>query len=190
MISLSVSDHDLFVPQPPPTGGSLTEGWVVKKYSRGDRTISKLPLSDGIARTDKNAFQDIFAQNFITREIDEQQAQRLALARVVKKIENFGMSARVENPMKITSDTSAASIKFIGELPKFAQLPKVAPDGEGRLMLSWEADENNPLLLIIEDWKMHLVTGAGTENADCISDLRFDGETIPEAVVAAIPAQA
>ena len=83
-----------------------------------------------------------------------------------------------DQPEKITSETSLAEISFLNQLPQEIELPKIAPDGEGNLVLVWGTG-NSSILLTIEDSQIHMVRGATTPQAEYYDSLPFSGN-IPE----------
>ncbi|GJI89401.1 hypothetical protein [Duganella hordei] len=86
----------------------------------------------------------------------------------------------------ISGATAASAIAFFKALPNSKLLPKVAPEGEGGLTAIWQTG-NAPLILVIEDWRFHMVKSATTAAAEYFDGLLFDGEKIPQEVIEAIP---
>jgi hypothetical protein len=106
---------------------------------------------------------------------------------LIQLIENFstdGVAWGHDEFQKISSDTACAAILFLKLVG--GKTPKVAPNGDGGLTLLWERPEQ-PVLLLIDNWRMHLVVGAATPTATYYDNLPFDGERVPSEVSAAIP---
>lgn len=53
-------------------------------------------------------------------------------------------------------------------------------------MVVWD-DEENPIILIVDGWKLHLIVSATTPRAQHFENLAFDGEQVPQQVLEAIP---
>jgi hypothetical protein len=87
---------------------------------------------------------------------------------------------------RVSAETAEASVGFIKALGGTMQLPKIAPDGEGGLMAVWD-DGDAPIALVVDNWNMHLVTGATTPRAQYFDSLPFDGTRLPEELVVSIP---
>jgi len=88
-----------------------------------------------------------------------------------------------ERATPITPETERAAIALVGLLP--AAMPKVSPDGEGGLLMVWEAPADNPLLIVVDGCRLHMVTAATTARASYYDDLAFDGQQLPSEVLAA-----
>jgi hypothetical protein len=86
--------------------------------------------------------------------------------------------------LRITSETQTAAQGFISAIGETFDLPKVAPDGEGGLMLVWEAAS---VALVVDGWRLHLVVDAGTPHARYFDDLPFDGKNLPDEVLKVVP---
>ncbi len=102
--------------------------------------------------------------------------QRELLASVVQKFEKHAV---------VSSVSHEAAITFFDALPRSAPLPKVAPDGDGGLLLAWTLKSGARTLVTIDGWTLHCVSRTGTEMAEYSDDLAFDG-TIPAVIQEAI----
>lgn len=102
--------------------------------------------------------------------------QRKHLAAVIQKFERHAA---------ISSASHEAAISFIDALQRTAPLPKVAPDGDGGLLLAWTLESGARTLVTIDGWAIHCVSRAGTKMAEYIDALAFDG-TIPAEIREAI----
>ena len=77
---------------------------------------------------------------------------------------------------------------FFHLLPASRALPKISPDGEGGLMMIWECN-GNPLLVTVDNRRLHAVTSATTPRAQYHDDVPFDDVSeIPQVILDAIPA--
>lgn len=83
-----------------------------------------------------------------------------------------------------TSSAEAASA-LIATLPPYCSLPRIAPDGEGGVILAWEVGRNQ-LIMLVYDWSLYCVINPGP-HAQHLPTYRFDGEAIPREVLAHIP---
>jgi hypothetical protein len=113
---------------------------------------------------------------------------REVLLELVRRFSVEGLSWVSGSTVKISTTTSAAATAFLQALNTARVLPKISPDGEGGLLLVWERVEN-PVLVVVEGWRLHLVTAAATPRATYSDDLPFDGEQIPKVVLDAIPSR-
>lgn len=110
--------------------------------------------------------------------------KELLLALVQHFVEE-GFSRNFECAGTITHDTADAARSLLAILPSDVEIPKIAPDGEGALVVAWEMTEPN-IILIIDNWRLHLIKNATTPQAEYLDDLPFDGEQIPNAILEAI----
>ncbi len=117
---------------------------------------------------------------FLTRKKDKQM-----LFDLVQRLSVRDTPWSDEQPEKITSETCKAAVSFLNQLPLEIELPKISPDGEGSLVMLWETD-NSRVLLTIEDWRIHMVKGATTPQAEYDDNLPFADE-IPAKVFQALP---
>jgi hypothetical protein len=115
-------------------------------------------------------------------------ARNKAKSVLLEVIQRFAMEGfpSAEDEGKISKETAEAATVLFNALPLDAKLPKIAPDCDGGLMAVWE-DEDNPVVLVVVDWSLHLVTAAATPRAKYFDDLPFDGEHVPPPVFEAIP---
>jgi hypothetical protein len=111
---------------------------------------------------------------------------RRALVAAVEHIVTAPVTWREEEPAPIDSLSAETAIAFIQQLPPDRAFPKVAPDGEGGIMLVWR--EHSPRALITADrGKLLLIANPGQPNSHHFRPLNFDGETIPAIVLVNIP---
>jgi hypothetical protein len=88
----------------------------------------------------------------------------------------------------IDSLSAETAIAFILRLPPDRAFPKIAPDGEGGLMLVWDSSERKTLVTI-DRVVLLLVSEAGRPNSHHFRPLRFDGDAIPAILLEHIPSR-
>lgn len=98
----------------------------------------------------------------------------------------YRFAAETVDAYRVTPETAEAAVAFIQALRSNMHLPKIAPDGDGGLMAVWEG-ESPPVALVVDHWKMHLVTNAATARAEYFDDLPFDGVRLPKELLEFIP---
>jgi len=122
----------------------------------------------------------------VTEDVVTRNKTKARLIELIRQFAAEGFSRADGVDGKITPETAeAANILFNTLLPA-AKIPKVAPDGEGGLMVVWE-HEVDPVVLVVDNWKVHLITAATTPRAQYFEDLPFDGEQVPRQVIEAVP---
>jgi hypothetical protein len=115
--------------------------------------------------------------------------KRQAMIALVRRFAAFGLSWRAGEQAKITPTTQHVSEAFLRALPSGKVLPKISPDGEGGLMAIWEGS-GKPLVLTIDDLRLHGVIAAGTPQAEYIDDMPLDSaQVIQDRILDAIPAR-
>lgn len=121
----------------------------------------------------------------LTSETIRRQADAAVLCHLIARLVQEGISWSAEDAVKISMGTAESALMFFQHLPASATLPKISPDGEGGLMAVWEKDGRSTLV-IIDNFNIHLATGATTPDAQYFPELVFDGEQIPDVVLKAI----
>jgi hypothetical protein len=122
----------------------------------------------------------------LSPEAVERQRKRRQLIALITRFASDGLSWNADYRTALSPDTALAATAFFLRFGDAFQLPKIAPDGEGGLMLVWEG-HGDPIVGAIDNWRLHLVAGAGTPHAHYIDDVPFDGENIPEQISRRIP---
>jgi hypothetical protein len=124
-----------------------------------------------------------------TRDALRHEEAREALIALVHRFAAYGLSWTGGESAKITAATQQAAEAFLRALPAGKAFPKISPDGEGGLMMVWEG-AGDPLLLTIDNLRLHAVVAAATPRANYIDDLPFDwAQVIPQWILDVIPAR-
>ncbi len=158
---------------PAPALGDLGDPWAwfrVSIWRSGSASVAVLP---GEAATP---------------EAISSEHERKALIELVRHFAVHGLSWTAGDCAKISLATEATAIRFLDALPAAKAPPKISPDGEGGLMLVWEAP-GGPLLVTVDDLRLHTVISATTPNAEYLSDSAFNSPEIPRRILDAIPAR-
>lgn len=112
--------------------------------------------------------------------------ERAGLISLVNTFAQNGYSCTAGRVSTVTHESArAAKVLFQRLLPAY-KTPKIAPDGEGGLLAVWE-DPEHSVVLVVDDWRLHLVVDAATPDARYFDDLDFDGVRVPDVVASAIP---
>jgi hypothetical protein len=88
-------------------------------------------------------------------------------------------------PSVVDGDTAKAAVRLLAQIPSPWKLPRLAPNGDGGLIMIWE-QEVSQAIVVVAEWNLHLVVNPGTEVAVYVDDEPFDGETIPKAFIAVL----
>ena len=141
---------------------------------------------DGVVVENGLLVDDSLPVGTVTDKSIERARQRERLISLIGQMNQYGHTCMRDRPSKI-SDESAATARALFEilLPTY-EVPKVAPDGEGGLIAIWEK-QNRSTVLVIDNWKLHLVVNATTPEARYVDDVSFDGEHLPDVIVESIP---
>ncbi|CAN7779864.1 hypothetical protein LJR084_008129 [Variovorax sp. LjRoot84] len=119
-----------------------------------------------------------------TMEILDNQSQRARLARLVEQMYLDGSAQNAESPYISRTSRLAAKL-LIDALPRDTTLPKLAPDGEGGIILAW-ATEQRKMFVTVDDARLHCVDNAGSPDAVYFDDLAFDGYLMPQPILDAL----
>ncbi|WP_174874896.1 hypothetical protein [Vogesella oryzae] len=148
-------------------------------YQIGKReriTLTEQSLPDVAVMPGKAANRDAFLRH----------KEKELLLGLIQRFEKEGFTRTVGNEGKITVDTAKSAMAFLKVLPEGTVIPKIAPDGEGGLVVAWEGPQT-VTILVVDDWRLHLVRNAKTKDAEYFDDILFDGEKVPDPVLMAIP---
>lgn len=114
----------------------------------------------------------------LTAAVMQNHEQRRVLLRVLARFGAEGM---------ISMSTLQAAELFVQAFPRGKQLPIVAPDGDGGVLMAWAVPGQGRTLVTVADSMLFVVSRAGAPDAEYLPDLTFDG-VIAEEVLAIIPA--
>ena len=116
----------------------------------------------------------------------ERPPTKARLIRLLRQFESDGYSQYLGHTCRISNLTCGYAEKFLAVLPKGKVLPKIAPDGEGGLVMAWEAPEATTLITV-DGAYLSAVFGAGLPHAIYIDPIIFDGPRIPNEILHVIP---
>jgi hypothetical protein len=143
----------------------------------------KLLLKDQIVKLESGLDEGV------TQAVIRREQTREELIALVHRFAADGLSWTAEEAAKITGPTRQTAEAFLRALAADKASPKISPDGEGGLMMVWE-DNDHPLLVTVDDMRLHVVFAAATPFAEYIDNIPFGrGQEIPERVLNAIPAR-
>lgn len=112
--------------------------------------------------------------------------QRKSLMATVGLLARRSATWSDREPVPVDRVSAETAFAFIRELPVDRAFPKVAPDGEGGIVLVWNQPDNR-VLITVDEAKLLLVRDPGGPGSYHFSPLRFDGETIPPMIVDQLP---
>ena len=112
--------------------------------------------------------------------------ERAALVLTIQEMETHPPSWDGGDATPVTQEASETAVRFLNLLPNNRELPKVAGDGEGNVILVWEPPHGN-CLVTIEPNVLHMVNQPGSQAVEHIDNQPFDGVHFPVAILSAIP---
>jgi hypothetical protein len=86
----------------------------------------------------------------------------------------------------VTRDSQRAAMSFVGALPVDKQLPRVAPDGDGGVLMAWDDLNDGSTVITVSEGMIYPVARAGTANVEYLNDMHFY-DVVPEAALSIIP---
>ncbi len=125
----------------------------------------------------------VYPGEYVTDDLLGRKHAKDGLVRLMEQLAVPGGGWTSDRPDRISGDTARAAMAFLRQLPLRATLPRISPDGEGSLAMLWEGTD--PLLVTIDNWRIHMVEGATTAHAKYLDDVPF-AEEIPEGVLRAV----
>lgn len=111
---------------------------------------------------------------------------RAKLIGVIKHLATTPITWTERDPIPIDKISAETAIGFIYQLPPDRAFPKVAPDGEGGIMLVWDSRLQKELITV-DRTTLLLVDNPGQPNSHHFRPLRFDGERIPPIILEHLP---
>jgi hypothetical protein len=160
--------------------------YVSVRRPHGVQRARDIETREGVAITAELRAEASSSAGTVTPASSERSQARDRLISLIGQMQREGYSCVEERTSRISQD-SAESAKALFELllPSH-RVPQIAPDGEGGLLAVWE-DADSPTVLVIDNWRLHLVVAAATPNAKYFDDVPFDGERVPDVVAESIP---
>lgn len=89
-------------------------------------------------------------------------------------------------PLQVSNEAAATAIRFLRVLPSNRELPKVAPDGDGDVILIWEPPHGN-CIVTVQDNCLHVVDQPGSKHVKHIDAEPFRSARIPISVLHVLP---
>ncbi|NMV41824.1 hypothetical protein [Ralstonia insidiosa] len=123
---------------------------------------------------------------FPSPEFAKQSQEMSNLLVLIDQFASDGFSCVGERASTISKETAQSARSLFSSVLPAGRLPKIAPDGEGGLIALWDST-TSPIVLVIDNWRLHLVKNAATPQAEYFDDLPFDGESVPQVVSESIP---
>lgn len=125
---------------------------------------------------------------FVGQAATAQTLERLSARKRLHEAVDFfrvhGFFSGTGERLHITEAVRALAQRFLKLLPASIALPQVGPDEDGGLMFYWAAPSQT--VVTVDDYRLHCVKNAGTQAAEYIDDVPFEGEAIPAAILAAL----
>jgi hypothetical protein len=155
--------------------GEIEELTIASRKAR-DTLLAQLALR----RAERTAGED----STTIYELEHARA-RAALIRLLERHEFQGLSYDSGSCGEMNPDTVRFARKLLSQLKSKHMLPRIAPDGEGDLMMVWD---NPPTLLVtVEGKALHAVLHPGSPRSRHIPPVEFVGEAVPGEIAAFIP---
>jgi hypothetical protein len=120
----------------------------------------------------------------VTRDVVERNKRFRAALSLISDFENAGYPTD-NGARKLTPQVARTARELLQSLGAAAELPKMAPDEDGSLVMVWE-HKDAPVLVVVEDGRIHLSEKATTAKATYHSDLPFDGFNVPTELLKAL----
>lgn len=155
-------------------------------YNRRAVHAHDIAVREGVhVSADVNGIAPVVDQ-FPSPEFAKQSQEMSKLLVLIDQFASDGFSCVGERASKISKETAQSARSLFSSVLPAGRLPKIAPDGEGGLIALWDST-THPVVLVIDNWRLHLVKNAATPEAEYFDDLPFDGESVPQVVSESIP---
>jgi hypothetical protein len=112
--------------------------------------------------------------------------QRAALISAITFIAKNSINWSVRQAVPIERVSAETALAFVQRLPIDRAFPKIAPDGEGGVVLVWETPSRRALITC-DGVRLLLVRDPGGPSSFHFSPMRFDGEIIPSIILENLP---
>jgi hypothetical protein len=111
---------------------------------------------------------------------------RATLVGLIKHLATTPITWTERDPIRIDKISAETAIGFIHQLPPDRAFPKVAPDGEGGIILVWDSGSQKELITV-DRTSLLLIENPGQPSSYHFRPLRFDGERIPPIILEHLP---
>jgi hypothetical protein len=111
---------------------------------------------------------------------------RAELVAAIKYIAKTPITWSEREAAAVDSLSAETALAFVRQLPRDRAFPKIAPDGEGGIMLVWNSQQCKALITVSQS-RLFLIANPGQPDSHHFQPLRFDGERIPAIVLAELP---
>jgi hypothetical protein len=111
--------------------------------------------------------------------------ERDNLIRLAARFATEGFSWGGREDVRITKDTARAFGALIARLPVGSSLPRIAPDGEGGLLLHWNV-ASQEVLAVLDNWTFHIIEAPTTPRAHYYDPITLDAGAAPPELLRAI----
>ena len=121
----------------------------------------------------------------VTIDVVERNKRFRAALSLISDFERDGLDAGEGEPRKISSETAKTAKDLLRSLGASSELPRMAPDDEGSLVMVWE-HKQAPVLIVVDGNRLHLAENATTPKVTYTNDLAFDGYVLPREITNAL----
>ena len=149
-------------------------------FTPGAEPVS--PVSQGIAAP---ADVSAWPGRIVSKEELAFNRTRERLRALVQKLAINGMWGEADPSGRVSPDSAKAFVRLLDCLPRGSRLPQIAPDGEGALIAHWQKSDQSTLL-IIDGWELSVVSAPATPHARYHEAISFDGESMPDVLLASL----
>jgi hypothetical protein len=111
---------------------------------------------------------------------------RAALISAIRYLAKNSINWSTHEAVSLDGVSVETALSFIQCLPIDRFFPKIAPDGEGAVVLIWDAPGRRALITC-DGAKLLLVRDPGGPSSFHFSPMRFNGETIPSIILENLP---
>ncbi len=167
-----------------PTIGEQPPRWTYRQPSGWRRADDQ---REGVDRSLSDFFDaGAYSGEIATLPAAARERTILTLRGLLHRFQTIGFSHGVGQQHKISRSSEEAANAILACLPENRSLPTISPDDEAGVIMAWKSNTKT-VLLTVDSWTLHLVRAPASSNSDYIDDVFFDGDTLPNEVVAAIP---
>jgi hypothetical protein len=173
LASLADQGLDLGIPAAPekPCKGFRTWGSTREDAKKREGLVE---IFDG----QNGSSQEYSGVNLLTL---ERERTRKKLMQLIKRFEAEGVSFGLDEEVTCDAASAEAASAFLRALPAEYPLPKIAPDGEGGVILAWESAQRE-LVMCVCGWALYPIINPSSK-PEHLSSLNFDGEKIPDQIL-------